>query len=179
MEAVPVWWPGREAWAPGDEAVAVLWTWSAGGGVDGLWPGGTWFGCAGESYAVGWIGDSSPCTYGVDPKPLDGCRRLSLWLGEPGVGAVGGTCTFSVSRETGRWCARYPACEPRTGRAESEPSDLCIFSVGRETGRRCASVPGSGSSASIGEHWGPSRGTLRSRHSGWRAIRPGSKCKQT
>ncbi len=48
----------------------------------------------------GW-GDSSPCTSGVDPKPLDGCRRLSLWLGEPGVGAVGVTCTLEVNREIG------------------------------------------------------------------------------
>jgi len=30
------------------------------GGVDGLWPGGTWFGSAGESYAARWMGGQQP-----------------------------------------------------------------------------------------------------------------------
>ena len=40
--AVPVWWPGREAWVLGIEAAAVSWTCkSIGGGLGKLpnWPG--------------------------------------------------------------------------------------------------------------------------------------------
>jgi hypothetical protein len=35
-EAVPVWWPERKLQLLGDEAAAVLWTWSVGGGLGKL-----------------------------------------------------------------------------------------------------------------------------------------------
>jgi hypothetical protein len=89
-------------------------------------------------------------------------------------------CDLYSGGQSGDWLRECEGAGVRASRWASRVRAVGLVqkSPCRETGGRCASVADSGSSASIGEHRGPSRGTLRSRHPGWRGLRPGSKCKQ-